>query len=239
VRRIFVTSLVVACLAIGSPAVAGARRAATVGIDAFMTGLACTESGGRYDALNRFSGAMGKYQIMPGNWRAWGRRYIGNPWARAKPRHQEYIARERIADLYAKHGDWRLVAHWWRTGNAPLDERMWSNGSVNYVNTVMAISFMAARRNADELVPARCFPVTFRDPRILDWPLPRVWITGGRVNVRVAPGYEHRAIDVLRQGMRPAVLTRGEDARGKRWLKIGLRDGRTGWIAAWFTRPAD
>ena len=78
----------------------------------------------------------------------------------------------------------------------------------------------------------------FPDPRIRDWPLPRVLITGGRVNVRVAPGYENRAIETVRAGMHPAVLAKGFDARGKKWLKIGLRDGRTGWIAAWFARPA-
>ena len=90
-RTILVTSLLVACLAVGTPAVASARQL-TVDIDDFMTGLACTESSGRFEALNRFSGAMGKYQIMPKNWRAWALRYMGNPWAQTSPRNQEFVA---------------------------------------------------------------------------------------------------------------------------------------------------
>ena len=237
-RTIIARSLLVACLALGTPAVASARQP-IVDLDAFMTGLACTESGGRYEAMNRFSGAMGKYQIMPRNWRAWAQRYMGNPWAQVSPRNQEFVAGWRVWDLYRKHGDWRLVAHWWRTGNAPANEATWSGGSINYVNTIMAIAYMAADRGAKDLVPQRCFPGNFPDPRIREWPLPRVLITGGRVNVRVAPGYENRAIDTVRAGMHPAVLAKGFDARGKRWLRIGLRDGRTGWIAAWYTRPLD
>lgn len=235
-RTTLVRSLLAACLAVGTPAVAAARQP-TVHLDDFMTGLACTESSGRYNAVNHFSGAIGKYQIMPRNWRAWARHYMGNPWAQATPRNQEFVAANRIRDLYEKHGEWRLVAHWWRTGNAPVDEATWSGGSTNYVNTIMAIAFMAADRDSRDLVPARCFPVDFPDPRIREWPLRRVLITGGRVNVRVAPGYENRAIDTVRAGMHPAVLAKGFDPRGNRWLKIGLRDGRTGWIAAWFTKP--
>ena len=238
-RTIFVSSLLVACLALGSPAVVGARRAVTVDIDSFMTGLACTESAGRFDVVNRLSGALCKYQIMPDNWRAWTRRYMGNPWAQPTPRNQEFIARERISRLYAKHGDWQLVAHWWLTGNTPLDPTMWSDGASHYVNTVMAIAFMAAGPDARELIPRKCFPVQFRTPKIRDWPPQRVLITGGRINVRVSPGYENRAIDVLRQGMRPAVLASARDVRGNKWLRIGLSDGRTGWIASWYTRPID
>ena len=237
-RTIFVSALLVACLALGTPAVAGAHGA-RVDLDAFLTGLACTESSGRFDVVNRFSGAIGKYQIMPSNWRAWALRYMGNPWAQPKPRNQEFIAAWRVWDLFRKHGDWRVVAHWWRTGNAPENEASWSNGSTNYVNTIMAIAYMAADRHDAKLVPGRCFPVDFPDPRVRDWPLPRVLITCGRVNVRLAPGYENRSIDTVRAGQRPALLAKGADGRGKKWFKIGLRDGRTGWIAGWFARPLD
>ena len=237
-RTIVVTSLLVASLGLGVPVAAGGREL-TVDIDDFMTGLACTESSGRYGVINPISGSLGKYQIMPNNWLAWTRRYMGNPWARPTPRNQEFVARERISDLYQKHGDWRLIAHWWRTGNAPKDESTWSDGATNYVNTIMAIAFMAAEKNAEELIPARCFPVDYPDPRIHDWPPPRVLVTGGRVNVRVGPGYENRAIDVVREGMRLAVLAKGMDARGNKWLRIGLSDGRSGWIARWFTKPIE
>src|SRR5690349_7183399 len=53
---------VAASLALGvatSPAFGASRTT----IDDFMTGLACVESSGRYNALNVVSGSYGKYQI--------------------------------------------------------------------------------------------------------------------------------------------------------------------------------
>ncbi len=86
------------------------------------------------------------------------------------------------------------------------------------------------------LVPDGCFPMVITEPRLRATPFPRVWISGGRVNVRNGPGHEHSGMDVVKRGTRVAMLGRGTDARGKAWLKIGLRDGRVGWIAAWFAR---
>ncbi len=83
------------------------------------------ESGGRFDALNDRTGAFGKYQVMPGNWRAWANRYMGNKWAEPTARNQEFVARQRVQALYDKHGSWRTVAYWWLTGNAHRDETQW------------------------------------------------------------------------------------------------------------------
>ena len=63
------------------------------------------------------------------------------------------------------------------------------------------------------------------------------WVVGGRVNMRTAPGYENRSVAVVKRGLRLAVLGKRADARGYPWLKVGLRDGQTGWVAQWFTRP--
>ena len=45
----------------------------TITLDSFMRALAGQESGGSYEAVNRDSGAYGKYQIMPANWPSWSR----------------------------------------------------------------------------------------------------------------------------------------------------------------------
>jgi hypothetical protein len=211
----------------------GVRR---IGIDEFMTGLACVESSGRFDALNAGSGSYGKYQVMPRNWSAWAMRYLGNRWAAPTPRNQEYVASQRITDLHRLHSRWRLVAHWWLTGNAEHNEQLWSRGSTGYVDRVMTIAHMAANPARRGDVPARCFPASFRPPRIRTEPWPRVIVAGQRVNLRIRAGYENRATGTVTRGMRLAVLGRNRDARGKPWLRVGLRNGRQGWIAAWFTK---
>lgn len=218
---------------VGSTALA-ARR---IGIDDFMTGLACVESSGRFTAFNEVSSAYGKYQVMPRNWVAWARYYLGNRWAQPTPRNQEYVVRERIIDLFNVHPSWRNVAHWWLTGDAHTKETLWSDVSLGYVNRVMTIAAAAATPALSAAVPAACFPMDLRPPTIRTEPFPHVRVTGGAVNVRRAAGYEFRTVTVVRRGQRLAVLGSARDPRGKPWLRVGLWDGRTGWIASWLTEP--
>jgi uncharacterized protein YgiM (DUF1202 family) len=100
----------------------------------------------------------------------------------------------------------------------------------------MGVAIRAATPSMAPTVPSRCYPVPFSDPKIRTEPFPRVWVTGGRVNVRSAPGYENRAVDVVRAGMKLAVLAKGWDPRGEAWVKVGLADGSVGWIKRSFTR---
>jgi hypothetical protein len=232
--------LVAALVALGwrlNAAAVDARGERGIDIHSFMTGLACTESGGRFYAVNERTGAYGKYQVMPANWRAWAKRYMGNKWAEPTARNQEFVVRMRIADLYDKHGSWRSVASWWLTGNVHRDEAMMSRGALNYVNKVMATAREAAAPSLVAAVRERCFPVTYRDPKVRTEPWPRVAITGGRVTIRTGPGVENRIVTFVRRGARLPVLAKDPDARGRPWYKVGLAKGRTGWIAAWFTRP--
>src|SRR4051795_13014644 len=63
-----VALLLVVTTTLAVPASAlGVRR---IGIDEFMTGLACVESGGRFNAFNPGSRSYGKFQVMPHNWSA-------------------------------------------------------------------------------------------------------------------------------------------------------------------------
>jgi len=223
---------VITTLALPATSLAGRRLT----IDDFMTGLACVESGGRYDALNPSSGSYGKYQVMPRIWPAWADRYLGNKWAPPTPRNQEYVVRQRILDLYRLHHDWSLVAHWWLTGNATPDEELWSRGSTSYVDSVTTIARLATSATKRELIAARCFPKPFATPRIRTQPWPRVEVTGRRVYLRNGPGYENRAIGTVKRGQRLHVLGSGHDPRGKQWLRVGLRDGSQAWIAGWYAQ---
>lgn len=109
------------------------------GIDRFMYAIGQVESGGRYNARNPVSGAYGKYQIMPSNWRAWAKLYLGNAYAAPTPKNQEIVARAKMHGLHRWLGSWRRVAYWWLTGKSRKNEATWSAYAKRYVNKVMKI----------------------------------------------------------------------------------------------------
>jgi hypothetical protein len=106
------------------------------GLARFMNAIAKVESGGRYTAQNTSSGAFGKYQIMPSNWPAWARMYLGNAHAAPTPANQERVAAGKFRSLYAWLGSWRRVAYWWLTGSDATGG--WSASARLYVDKVMA-----------------------------------------------------------------------------------------------------
>ncbi len=106
-------------------------------LDRFMFAVAQVESHGNHAALNAKSGAYGKYQILPDNWRSWARRYLHNANAKPTPANQERVARAKIARLYAWLGSWRRVSYWWLTGSSRTSA--WSHAASQYVARVMAI----------------------------------------------------------------------------------------------------
>lgn len=116
--------------------VAPASAADPPEIERFMRAVARVESGGNHRALNRTSGAYGRYQILPENWRAWSRRYLGNANAKPTAANQEKVARAKMASLYRWLGSWKRVAHWWLTGSART--MSWSRAATRYVARVMS-----------------------------------------------------------------------------------------------------
>ena len=102
----------------------------------FKAAVGSVESGGRYDARNTRTGAYGKYQILPSNWPAWARSYLGSSTARPTPRNQERVASGKMTSLYRWLGSWRRVAYWWLTGSTRRSG--WSRTSTRYVERVMA-----------------------------------------------------------------------------------------------------
>ncbi|TAK02891.1 MAG: hypothetical protein EPO36_00700 [Chloroflexota bacterium] len=150
-RRAAAPSLITAVVLFGligliSPA--PARAADPPNIDGFLAALGAVESNGRYDAVNATSGAIGKYQILPLNWRAWARRYLGDENAAPSPGNQEIVARRKVIALYGWLGAWAPVAHWWLTGDGDLNPDNWSDFSRNYVNRILA-------RIGEPLLPGR------------------------------------------------------------------------------------
>jgi hypothetical protein len=112
-------------------------------IDSFLAALGAQESGGDYGAVNRGSGARGRYQIMPANWPEWSRRAGLPPGSRQTPENQEIVARQIASDYYAQFGNWRDVAVAWYAGPGNVGSRYSTRAqrggpSINsYANSVM------------------------------------------------------------------------------------------------------
>lgn len=103
--------------------------------DKFMQAISSQESGGNYGARNSSSGAMGKYQIMPGNlggkhsgwdYEALGRDVTPQQFMQS-PQIQEQIARYQLQKYYNKYGA-RGAAIAWYAGPGALK---YSSGSLN------------------------------------------------------------------------------------------------------------
>jgi hypothetical protein len=132
------SALIAGALLVGLVGPGTAQAVDPPNLERFMAALGAVESNGRYDAVNGTSGALGKYQILPVNWRAWARRYLGDAGAAPTPRNQEEVTRRKLATLYGWLGEWGSVAHWWLTGDGDTNPSRWSDFSRRYVNKVLA-----------------------------------------------------------------------------------------------------
>lgn len=142
-RSAVVVALLVAILATTFGEGAAMARSHPTSLQAFLYAIGKVESGGRYTARNARTGAYGKYQIMPSNWPAWARRYLGNAHARQTPRNQEIVAARKMTSLKVWLGSWRRVAFWWLTGSS--QRTGWSASATRYVGKVMRHYVLAAR----------------------------------------------------------------------------------------------
>ena len=92
--------------------------------DEFFHGVSQQESGGNYGAINAGSGALGKYQIMPGNVPAWSEKYLGVKWTPQQflgdPYKQDALAKAVLQNYYDKWGA-RGAASAWYSGNPALN----------------------------------------------------------------------------------------------------------------------
>jgi hypothetical protein len=103
-----------------SPSLGGARGNS---FESFLRAIAKRESGGNYHARNRDSGALGKYQIMPGNIPQWSKQALGfsineNQFYNS-PSYQEKIAQYQLRRYYNQFGPAGAAVAWYAgPGNA-------------------------------------------------------------------------------------------------------------------------
>lgn len=101
---------------VGNPFAVGAG-AGGGGFDSFVNAIASKESGGNYSAVNRHSGALGKYQIMPSNIPSWSRSALGYSVTPsqflASPQIQERVARHQLQQYYQAYGAAGAAIAWY------------------------------------------------------------------------------------------------------------------------------
>jgi len=86
-----------------------------------LWGIGNAESGGNYNAVNKDSGASGKYQIMPKNWGPWSREAGLPAGSSMTPANQEAVAHFKYNQYRKKYKDDRLVAAAWYAGEGTAD----------------------------------------------------------------------------------------------------------------------
>ena len=83
----------------------------------FMRAISQRESGGNYGAVNRDSGALGKYQIMPGNIPSWSRQALGHSISTSQflrsPSLQEQVAQYMLRRYYNQYGPGGAAVAWY------------------------------------------------------------------------------------------------------------------------------
>jgi hypothetical protein len=83
----------------------------------FLGAISQRESGGNYKAVNRDSGALGKYQIMPGNVPSWSKEALGHSITAqqfiSNPAIQEKIAQYKLNYYYSKYGPAGAAVAWY------------------------------------------------------------------------------------------------------------------------------
>ncbi|MBW8732536.1 MAG: transglycosylase SLT domain-containing protein, partial [Terrabacter sp.] len=91
-----------------------------------MAGISAQESGGNYSAVNKGSGALGKYQVMPANVPGWSRQVLGYSITASQflhsPSLQEKIVSGILHGYFNKYGARGAAAAWYAgPGNHDLD----------------------------------------------------------------------------------------------------------------------
>jgi hypothetical protein len=227
--RLLLLSAAFLCVsAFAAPAEAAHQGPSVKQTSRFLWGLAGEESGWNYYARNRYSGAFGKYQIMPDNWTVWSHEYIGDGWIDWSPANQEVVARAKVVALYDWLGSWRQVAYWWLTGLTDTHHKDWSTVARHYVRNVLSLMDQARGHHLTKPVePSSNHWVEKGDLRL----------STHRVGLHRKPGVKHPTrhakpgstfrILKLRTGPKGHVL----------WFKARNAKGHGGWVMVKKTLP--
>lgn len=110
----------------------------------FMNALSSQESGGNYSAVNKHTGALGRWQVLPGNVSAWAKRHLGIKLTASQflrsPAMQDRLVKAVLGSYVSKYG-YRGAAAAWYSGNPKLENNYRSQkygpSIGDYVDSVM------------------------------------------------------------------------------------------------------
>ena len=113
-------------------------------LDDFLNALSSQESGGNYGAVNKNTGALGRWQVLPGNVSPWAKKYLGiNMTAdqfHRNPALQDKLVRAVLGSYVSKYG-YRGAASAWYSGNPNLENnynaQKYGPSIGGYVDSVM------------------------------------------------------------------------------------------------------
>lgn len=118
--------------------------------NSFMNAIVGKESGGNYSARNKDSGAMGKYQVMPGNIAGsggWDKEALGynisSAQFMASPELQDKIAQFKLKSYFDKYGPAGAAVAWY-AGPGMVGKA--GNGSQGAYPTINAYSASILRK---------------------------------------------------------------------------------------------
>lgn len=109
-------------------------------------GIRAQESGGNYRVVNRGSGALGAYQVMPGNVAPWSRDVLGYPVTTARflgdSGIQDRVAKAKLGQLCRQYGPRGAAAAWFSSRPELANDTVPRGGGAAsvkaYVDSVMA-----------------------------------------------------------------------------------------------------
>lgn len=113
-------------------------------LDDFLNAISAQESGGSYTVVNRNTGALGRFQVMPGNVGPWAKRYLGITLSPSQflrsPAMQDRLVRAVMSSYVSKYG-YRGAAAAWYSGNPALADnynpQRYGPSIGSYVDSVM------------------------------------------------------------------------------------------------------
>lgn len=114
------------------------------GLQDFLNALSSQESGGSYSAVNKHTGALGRWQVLPGNVAPWARKYLGMNISASQflrnPALQDKLVGAVLGSYVSKYG-YRGAASAWYSGNPTLEnnynKQKWGPSVGDYVDSVM------------------------------------------------------------------------------------------------------
>jgi murein DD-endopeptidase MepM/ murein hydrolase activator NlpD len=115
------------------------------GLQDFLNALSSQESGGSYSAVNKHTGALGRWQVLPSNVAPWARRYLGMNISAQQflrnPALQDKLVGAVLRSYVDKYG-YRGAAAAWYSGNPTLEnnynKQKWGPSVGEYVDSVMS-----------------------------------------------------------------------------------------------------